>query len=273
MRRSKTGGAQRRRSSLKFGLRSVHETKILPTENANFSFDTGSTNANTRGGQLHSSQNFPSTFPPDQTKQRMSTAHDPIPMPSSHIHRTASELNLIIGQKHAVKREKAMFERIVSDMVDSQSDGQITVSFQSSSTATRDHTVETKKSPRPSASRSASVCSLEEARDASRNLLQRFTISSSSKEVKTTSATRAVHDDSAAIVAEQDEFFVGSFRDYAKLTPPRLRLKLQEAALGIDAPLPTDRRRFSDVKSDRSSEIEQGIGEFSDDDELFPLDL
>ena len=200
----------------------------------------------------------------------MLTVHDPIPMPSSHIHRTASELNLIIGQKHAVKREKAMFERIVSGMVDRKSDGQITVSFESSSTATRDQIVETQKSPRPSASRSASVSSLEEARDASRNLLQRFTISR--KTVATTSATHTVHDDSAGNIREQDEFFVWSFRDYAKLTPPRL-LKLQEAALGIDAPLPNDQGRFSDVKSDRSSEIEQGIGEFSNDDELFPLDL
>ena len=199
----------------------------------------------------------------------MLTAHDPIPMPSSHIHRTASELNLIIGKKHAVKREKAMFERIVSGMVDSQSDGQITVSFQSSSTAARDHTVETNESSRPSASsRSASACSLEGARDASRNLLQRFTISK--RTVATTSATHAAHGDSAGNTKEQDEFFVGSFRDYVKFTPPRL-LKLQEAALGIE--LPTDRRRISDVKSDRSSEIEQGIGEFSDDDEQFPLYL
>ena len=108
---------------------SLHETKILPTENANFSFDTRSTNANTRGGQLHSSQNFPSTFPPDQAKQRKCrlTASGPMPMPRSHFHRTASELNLIIGQKHAVRREKAMFERIVSGMIDSQSNGQMTV--------------------------------------------------------------------------------------------------------------------------------------------------
>ena len=121
------------------------------------------------------------------------------------------------------------------------------------------------------ASRSASVCSLEKANDASRSLLlQSFT--TSSKTVKTTSATLAIPDDSAAILSEQDEFFVGSFRDYAKLAPPRL-LRLQEAALGIDAPLPTGRRRFSDVRSNQSSEIEHDVGEFSDDDEIFSLDL
>ena len=239
---SKTG-AQRRRSSgsLKFGLLSVHETKILPTKNANFSFEPGSKNPNTRGGQGHQ-QGFPSTFPPDETKQRMSTAHDPIPIPSSHIHRTASELNLIVGEKHAVKREELMFQRLVSGMVRKPSDQTTTVSVATSSATQK----------------------LADAESASKRLLQNVT----TKQDATTSATSADHDDSAAIVADQDEFFVGSFRDYAKLTPPKL-LKLQEAALGIDAPLPTDRRRSSKMKSDRSSEIE-----FTDaDDEVFPLDL
>ena len=163
-------------------------------------------------------------------------------MPSSHIHRTASELNLIVGEKHAVKREELMFQRLVSGMANKSSDQTITVSVATSSATQK----------------------LADAESASKRLLQNVT----TKQDVTAPATSTDHDDSAAIVADQDEFFVGSFRDYAKLTPPKL-LKLQEAALGIDAPLPTDRRRSSKMKSDRSSEIE-----FTDaDDEVFPLDL
>ena len=163
-------------------------------------------------------------------------------MPSSHIHRTASELNMIVGEKHSVKREEMMFQRLVSGMVSKPSEKTATVSVAASSAMQK----------------------LADAESASQRLLQNVT----TKQDMTTSATSADHDDSAAIVAEPADFFVGSFRDYAKLTPPRL-LKLQEAALGIDAPLPTDRRRSSNMKSDRSSEIECSDA----DDEVFPLEL
>lgn len=267
---SKTGGAQRRLSSgsLRFGLLSVHDTKLLPTESANFSFETGSTNASHSKAQRAPSSNIPEAEPAHD--RNISTAHDPIPLPTSHIHRTTSELNILLGGKHATKREEAMFQRIVSGMANCQSDARITVSLKS--TAGKHTEVSTTSVPHifPSANQ----CGLKKARDSSRSLLSRVTADSEKvTKWQSSSYSSTAHNDSlSASRIEQDEFFVGSFRDYAKLTPPRL-LKLQEAALGIDAPIPTDRSKFSDVNSDQKSETVYDNGELSDDDEFFPLDM
>ena len=197
-------------------------------------------------------------------------------MPSSHIHRTTSELNMLLGERQATKREEAMFQRVVGGLVNYHSDSQITVSAKGTA---KKHTVEvsTTSIPRPNSTGSANQYSLKQARDASRSLLSSVTTGTEkgTKVAPSSSQSSIAHDDAPpSCRTERDEFFVGSFRDYAKLTPPNL-LKLQEAALGIDRPSHANnyQRRRSDMTSDRNSEVVDASGDCSDDDELFALDL
>ena len=113
-------GIQRRRSSGLLKLGRLHLRDVpKPTKNAVFSFD-----ADGRG--VSKSTNL-ADIAASATRPTAHAKSEPIPLPSSHIHRTASEINLLLDQKQARARERIMFQRIVSGMVNRQHSEQVTI--------------------------------------------------------------------------------------------------------------------------------------------------
>ena len=126
-------GIQRRRSRssglLKLGRLHLRDVP-KPTKNAVFSFDADGrgVSKSTNLADMAASAARPGTSLLS-TESAMPTAHaknKPIPLPSSHIHRTASEIDLLLDQKQARARERIMFQRIVAGMVSRQHSEQVT---------------------------------------------------------------------------------------------------------------------------------------------------
>ena len=209
MKRSgKKTGIPRRRSSgtFKLGKLRLGETFVVPGKNANFSLgDGGSTNPanpNSKPKLLQSpkrrgasaSSRYPASIP---------AAHAPIPLPSSHVHRTASEVNLLLSQKDAVKREHMMFQRIVSGLVGRN--GGVMANVAETTSPSQNQTVEVRGTPASS--------TLRHAKDASERLL---------KDTKTDDTTSPAQTQTATSTAAQPkDLFVGSYQDFKNITSPR----------------------------------------------------
>lgn len=258
MKRSeKKTGIPRRRSSgtFKLGKLRLGETLVIPGKNANFSLgDGGSTNPanpNSKPKLLQSpkrrgasaSSRYPASIP---------TAHAPIPLPSSHVHRTASEVNLLLSQKDAVKREHMMFQRIVSGLVGRN--GGVTANVAITTSPSQNQTVEVRGTSASS--------TLRHAKDASERLL---------KDTKTDDTTSPAQTETVTSTAAQPkDLFVGSYQDFKSITSPRhvtsSLLKLQQE-LGDNASGSANRVDTSAADNNADDEDEGSEGE------VFPIDI
>lgn len=125
-------GIQRRRSSglLKLGRLHLRDAP-KPTKNAVFSFDADGRgeSKSTNLADMAASETRPGTsrLSTESAMPAAQAKNKPIPLPSGHIHRTASEIDLLLDQKQARARERIMFQRIVSGMVNCQRGEQITI--------------------------------------------------------------------------------------------------------------------------------------------------
>ena len=202
-------GIQRRRSSgiLKLGRLHLRQDAPKPAKNAVFSLvtDVGTAGKSTnRPGDNVAASAKITRFSrlPDGTAMP-TAAHatsEPIPLPSSHIHRTASEINLLLDQKDAALRERIMFQRIVSGMVNGQRDGHITVSIKASSSTTQKLAEqESAKSP---GSTALQACALPAANDSAQRLLRSVTPKKAAVPHSPQSAQKS---------AEVEDYLIGSF--------------------------------------------------------------
>ena len=262
MKRSeKKTGIPRRRSSgtFKFGKLRLGETLVVPGKNANFSLgEGGSTNPNSKPKLLQSPKKRESSAT-SRSPAAIPAAHAPIPLPSSHVHRTASEVNLLVCQRDAVQREQMMFQRILSGMADRNGGKTVEVSVTTSSS--QKNTVEVRGN--------AASTTLSHAKDASERLLEGVTTETDDK--TSPSQTHPV----TSTAPQPKDFFVGSYQDFKKITSPRhvtsSLLKLQQE-LGDNAPGSASRvdRRFS-ANSDAGNNADDE--DEGSDGEVFPIDI
>ena len=204
-------GIQRRRSSgiLKLGRLRLRDVPT-PAKNAVFSFTS---HANTDdGGTDQASTNSPaklaasSRLSHDTALPLVSANRGAIPLPSSHIHRTASEINLIFDQKTAAARERVMFQRIVSGMVSRQHERQITLSVKVSAATTNaqaKHTIRSDKKDGKSCTESHPV-PLSVANASSQRLLESITPRKENSDVETTTHPG---------FSEVDDYFIDPFEN------------------------------------------------------------
>lgn len=197
-------GIQRRRSSGILKLGRLHLRDVpTPAKNAVFSF-TGADGGGTKNSTDHASTSIAASFrlTPGTALPTANAKNEPIPLPSSHIHRTASEINLILNQKHAALRERVMFQRIVSGMANRQRDGEITISVNTGSATPKPNgtcTIRSEKGGARSSSESQPT-PLSVADDSSQHLLD--------------SITPKKQERTQVGVPEGDDYFVGSFDKY-----------------------------------------------------------
>mmetsp|Transcript_26157 Transcript_26157/g.75516 ORF Transcript_26157/g.75516 Transcript_26157/m.75516 type:complete len:274 (+) Transcript_26157:24-845(+) len=265
-------GIQRRRSSgtFRLGKLRLRETSVVPAKNATFNFggDGGSTNSSAKPKLLKSpnKEGRPATIQAPATMSTPFTTHAPIPMPSGHIHRTASELNLLLEQKYAVKHERIMFQRIVSGMVSRKGREEFAVSV--TTTSSQKHIVEARGTPASS--------TLSHVKDVSDGLLDDIEDGTTKTEVPTPPAQTQTETSPAT---QPNDLFVGSYHDFKRLTSPRhvssSLLKLQEDALGMNAPgnFGQADRRYSDLNDRPNVGNTLDDEEDTSEEEVFPIDI
>ena len=204
-------GIQRRRSSgiLKLGRLHLRQDAPKPAKNAVFSLvtdggdGTAGKSTNRPGDNVAPSAKITrfSRLPDDTAMPTAAHAtSEPIPLPSSHIHRTASEINLLLDQKDAALRERIMFQRIVSGMANGQRDGQITVSIKASSSTTQK--LAEQESTKAPGSTALQACALPAANDSAQRLLRSVTPKKAAVPHSPQSAQKS---------AEVEDYLIGSF--------------------------------------------------------------
>jgi hypothetical protein len=276
-------GIQRRRSSgiLKLGKLHLRETP-KPGRNAIFTFGDGVSTSTTN--VLRSNPERDAAVLTG-SKATMFSISQPIPLPSSHIHRTNSELNLVMDQNNAALRERAMFQRIVSGMVGRQNPGDVTVSVRTSPKRSievrRSSTSSLTKPKRASVQFQDSVTSPQEVA-ASATARASGGPSESADPAK---ASRPAVSAGLAGPGEPLDFFVGSYENVKELTSqgrttsPTL-LQMHDAALDLAASVASPGRldrpeinEYVDAKNDGTDIHGNDKDQSSDNEEVFAIDL